>query len=170
MRISGVRTAEVHQLTTHLVGVVRQRFNLLARHDRAEGDVAIGRGGLAIPFDGDRRRHPVERQHEDLTIAAAADADVRQRACLEAGELGLDRVAARNEVGERRLPLGARRLRRDERRFVGRVDAGKRHPRARQDAARLVDDRHLQAGVGGSLGDQGGGRQCAQADHQDNAL
>ena len=102
MRIFASGSGDVQQLAAELVGIVRERVDLLARHDRAERHVAIGGGLLAIAFDRHRRLTRSIGSTSDLFVLAAADADVRQRSRLKAGELGLDRVAAGSEVLESR--------------------------------------------------------------------
>ncbi len=163
----GVGPGDVEQLAPELVGIVRQRVDLLACHDRAERHVALGRRNLAIAFDRHRGHHPVERQDEHLLVLAAAKADFRQRSRLEARELRRDRVAARREVLEPDLPLRARRSRRDHRGLVRRFDAGESHSRARQDAARFVDDSDLQRGVAdGLLREKRGRTEAGQTEDQ----
>ena len=84
-------------------GIVRQRFDLLARQRRAEGSAArVGRRLLLVLLDGDRRFELRDRQHRHLLVLAAANPDVLEDPRLESGKLRLDRVAARREAGQRR--------------------------------------------------------------------
>ena len=71
-------------------GIVRQRLNLLLRHVQAER-VGSARSA-AWPSRADRHRlgHVLQRQHDDVLVVAAVDADVAQQAHLEPGELGAE--------------------------------------------------------------------------------
>ncbi len=163
------RPGDVHQLPPELVGIVRERLDLLTRHDRAEGHITVGRRLLAIALDRHRRLQAIDRQHHHLLVLAAPDADLGQRSRLKARELGRDRVAARDKALELHLPLRGRRRRRDDRRLVGRLDAGEGHRRARQHAARFVEHRHLQDAVPGGLREEGGRCEAGQAEERDKS-
>ena len=52
--------------------------------------------------DGDRFRHVLERQHDDVLVVAAVDPDVAEEPKLEARKFRRDRVAARRQPFERR--------------------------------------------------------------------
>ena len=143
----GVRTGDVDQLPAQLVGVVRQRLDLFARHDTPEGDVPIRGGRLAIARHGDVGLQAVDRQHQGLPVVARSHADVREGARLESRELGADRIPSRREVLKCRLPLwvGCRRQRGSC--LGGRLGACKRHVRAGQYRPRFVDDCDDQRGA-----------------------
>ena len=150
----GVGAGDVDQLSPQLVRVVRQRFDLFARHHAPERDVAIRRGGLPVARDGDVGLEPIDRQHHGLLVLARAHADVREGARLESRELGGDRIPSRREVREGRLPLlvGCRCPR--GRGLGGRFCARKRHVRAGQYRPRFIDHRHEQRAVAVRLGER----------------
>jgi hypothetical protein len=160
-----VRPGDVDQLPAELVGIVGQRFDLFARERRAEGDVAVGRRVLAIPLDGDGGLHAIDRQHDDLAVRAAADANVRQRARLKTGELRRERVPPGHEILERGLSLRICGDRLDRRRLVGRLDPGERDRGARQHSARFVEHGDQERGVAVGLCGHGGGRRAGEAHH-----
>ena len=70
-----VRPGDVHQLPPQLVGIVRQRLDLLARHHRPERDVAIRCGDLPIARDGHVGLQAVDRQHQRLPVLAGSHPD-----------------------------------------------------------------------------------------------
>ena len=86
----GVRTGDVDQLPAQLVGVVRQRLDLLSRHHGPERHIAIRGGGLPVARHGDVGLQPVERQHQGLPVLTRSHPDVRDGARLESRELGAE--------------------------------------------------------------------------------
>ena len=88
-RIDGVAAGHVLELLRHLVGIVRQRLDLLARHRRAEGGAAIRRRFPRIARDRHRVLHALQREHDDVLVVAGLELHVLEHAGLEAGELRL---------------------------------------------------------------------------------
>ena len=95
-------TGHVHQLLPQHVGIVRQRFELFAGERGAErGAARVGGRRLFVLADGDRFLVTRDRQHQHLLVGAVADAHVGQPPRFEAVELGLNRIAAGSEAGDR---------------------------------------------------------------------
>ena len=116
----GARAGHVLQLLLQRRRIVRQRFDLIARQRRAERSaLRIGGRLLLVLLDGHRGFELRDRSIADLPVLAAANADILQRARLESRKLGLDRVAARRQAGERRdAAVGGLRTGTDLRRCV----------------------------------------------------
>jgi hypothetical protein len=164
----GVAAGDVLQLLRHLVGIVRQRLDLLARHRAAKGRTPIGCRLSRVARDGHRILEALNRQHRDVLVVARLQLQILQDAGLEARELGLDRIAARRQPGHRRNPLvvGRRGLDRG-----ARDDRGERHLGVRDHRAGLIDDRHrnprvLRRLAGWPARSGGDGRQREEG-HQD---
>ncbi len=152
----------------HLIGIVGERLDLLAREHGAERRAArVHRRALLVAADGDRFVELLELQGDRAPVIAGADADVADERSLETGELGPDRVPAGLEVFEhrdaerRRLALAPDRRERlvlpleDDRRLG-------------QDAGRLVHDRDRQARAPRRGLRLRGGR-CAENEESDDA-
>ena len=108
----------------HLVRIVGQRVDLLARQHRAERRAArVERRRLRVARDGDLLIELRELQRDAAAHVAAAHADVLQDRRREPGELHLDRVAP---VGQVRDDGDAR--------VVGRRPAGSARPPRRRPA------------------------------------
>ncbi len=145
----GVAAGHVLQLLRHLVGIVRERVDLFAGQRRAERALAIRRNFARVARHGHRILQPLDRQHDRVLVVARLETDVLQLFRFEAGELGLDRVTARRETGERgdslvvclhRFDRGARRV---ERRHG--------HRGVREYGARLIHHRDGHADVARAL-------------------
>ena len=92
-----IPAGHVLQLLRHLVGIVRQRVDLLARHRGAERGPPVRRRFSRVADDGHRVLNTLERQHDDVLVVPRFELDVLQEPRLEAGELRVDGVAPRRE-------------------------------------------------------------------------
>ncbi len=105
----------VHQLAPHFVGIVGERFDLLARERRAERALRVGGGRLTVASDGDLVLDRLDREDRDLFIVPGAQADVPHLPRLKSGKLRLDVIVAGRQRLERREPRIVRLDRADHR-------------------------------------------------------
>ena len=154
-----VAAGHFHQLPHQLVGIVRERLDLLiGQLRRQRSAIRIGRGGLRVDADFDVVRERGDRELELLLVVAGAQPHIGQFECFEAGEFGLEAVAAWFEPGQR----GHARVARGD----ACRGAALRIPRcdgdrgAGKNRAGDIDDRHRDARVTRGLG--GGERRDQQ--------
>lgn len=164
-----VRPAHVHQLTAKLVGIVRERLDLLPRENRSERHVTLRRGLLAIPFHRDRGLHAIDRKDNHLAVVPAANAHLRQGSRLKSGKFGCDGIPPRRQVFKPYLSLLVRLCRLDGGSLCGRIDAGECHRGRRKHAARLVQYRDHQGRVALGLSDCVDRGEAREAEQDENA-
>ena len=135
------RPCHLLQLLLKNSGIVRQRFDLVARQRRAErGTVAIRCRLLLVLLDGDLRLDALDGQHGHLAVLAGTNAHIVQHARLESREFRFDRVAPRRERGNDRHTHVGRLHRRERRRLRRLVCARDGHRRTDDDRIGLIDD------------------------------
>ena len=94
----GAGASHVQQLPSHLLGVVRERFNLLTRQHGTEGGPApVGRRGRAILAHGDSVLDLGQSKDDGLAVVARAHAHIAHGRGFEPVELGAYEVASRRQ-------------------------------------------------------------------------
>ena len=147
----------------HLVRVVGQRVDLLAREDGAEGAASrVQRGTLPVAADGEALLHALDSQGDTAADVAAAHAHVPHDTGLEPRELDLDRVAPVGQIADDGDAGAASRDRLRALSARGGVLGHHAHRGVRHHQARLVNDGDDEA-AGARLG-LGGRRRDGRGD------
>ena len=139
MTASGPR--HVLKLAAHLVRIVGQRLDLLARQDRSERQRAVRGDVVRIAPDHDAFRHSLQRQDQHVLVVARAQPLLLELGRRESRKLRPYRVTARHELVDRGLAFVVSLGRIERGGFGGRLHAGNRHRGVRQHGARRIHDR-----------------------------
>ena len=146
----GVAPHHFGQLPAHLLRIVRERVDLLARQRRAESHARIGRVRLRVLPHRDGVLLFLQGQHHGLAVFPLPHAHVPGDALFEPGELDLDGIAPLGQVGEHRHALLGGDNRRDLR-LTLRVLTDQAHVGGREDRSGLIRDSDREAAAPGGL-------------------